>query len=128
MRFKTLLGILSALIFIVLIFNWFGVGGEKIRTAEVGDTFLIELESSPTTGYTWQADFDEEMLSLESTNFEVKYPDRAGSPGTRSFTFKALKEGSVNINFTYSKQWENKQPLKEKEYRIIIRSIRFKAL
>lgn len=57
MRWKTLLSILSFLILIILVFNWLGVGGEKIIIKETGDTFSIELESNPSTGYDWQVDF-----------------------------------------------------------------------
>jgi inhibitor of cysteine peptidase len=76
----------------------------------VGDEFIIALSSNPTTGYSWQASYDETMLELvggEST-YEADETDEevVGSGGTEFFRFKALKAGEVDITMTYAQQWE----------------------
>ncbi|TEU04426.1 MAG: hypothetical protein E3J24_01435 [Dehalococcoidia bacterium] len=33
------------------------------------DSFLLSLESNPTTGYAWQAQFDDELFELVESKF-----------------------------------------------------------
>jgi inhibitor of cysteine peptidase len=76
----------------------------------VGQEFIIALSSNPTTGYSWQASYDETMLELvggEST-YEPEETDEevVGGGGTEFFRFKALKAGGVEITMTYAQHWE----------------------
>lgn len=76
----------------------------------VGDEFIIALSSNPTTGYSWQASYDETMLELvggEST-YEPEETDEevVGGGGTDFFRFKALKAGEVDVTMTYAQHWE----------------------
>ncbi|MGD9117165.1 MAG: protease inhibitor I42 family protein [Dehalococcoidia bacterium] len=77
----------------------------------VGGEFIIALSSNPTTGYTWQASYDETMLELvggEPTYEPEEEGDgeMVGSGGTDFFRFKALKAGAVEITMTYAQHWE----------------------
>ena len=83
--------------------------GEDINV-EVGQEFIIALGSNPSTGYSWQASYDETMLELvggEST-YEADETDEevVGGGGTEFFRFKALKAGAVEITMTYAQPWE----------------------
>jgi inhibitor of cysteine peptidase len=83
--------------------------GEEINV-DVGQEFIIALASNPTTGYSWQASYDETMLELvggEST-YEADETDEevVGGGGTEFFRFKALKAGAVEITMTYAQPWE----------------------
>jgi inhibitor of cysteine peptidase len=83
--------------------------GEDINV-EVGQEFIIALGSNPSTGYSWQASYDETMLELvggEST-YEPEETDEevVGGGGTEFFRFKALKAGEVEITLTYAQHWE----------------------
>jgi inhibitor of cysteine peptidase len=83
--------------------------GENIDI-KVGQEFIIALGSNPTTGYSWQASYDETMLELvggEST-YEPEETDEnvVGGGGTDFFRFKALKAGEVEITMTYAQHWE----------------------
>lgn len=83
--------------------------GEDIDIS-VGQEFIIALGSNPTTGYSWQASYDETRLELvggEST-YEPEETDEevVGGGGTELFRFKALKAGEVEITMTYAQHWE----------------------
>ena len=38
-------------------------------TAQVGEEFIIALESNPTTGYAWEAQYDSSILQLVDRRF-----------------------------------------------------------
>ena len=70
---------------------------------------LIALESNPTTGYSWQAGYDETMLELVEETYELgEYAKQGliGAGGTELFRFKALKSGEVEITMSYKRPWE----------------------
>ena len=84
--------------------------GQTINVS-VDQEFIIALESNPTTGYSWQASYDETALELvggESTYEpgEASQEDLVGAGGTESFRFKALKAGETDITMVYKRSWE----------------------
>lgn len=74
----------------------------------VDQEFVIALDSNPTTGYNWEAIYDESMLSLEREEYnpDEEEPGLVGAGGTQYYRFKALKTGSTEINLTYLRSWE----------------------
>jgi inhibitor of cysteine peptidase len=98
-----------------------GCGGIKTYNDEgqainigVGQDFIIALGSNHTTGYNWQASYDESMLELilsengEQSTYEVEKTgkDVVGAGGIESFQFRALKAGQAEITLTYAQHWE----------------------
>jgi predicted secreted protein len=78
-----------------------------------GDEFTIELASNPTTGYQWEASWDDEYVKLISQKY---VPDPilfgiVGSGGTEIYTFKAIKKGQTEIRFSYLRPWDNCLPI-----------------
>jgi len=71
----------------------------------VGKTFTISLESNPTTGYSWQAEFNTEFLELVNKEY-VSESTLIGAGGTETFKFLALKQGQVEITMIYKRSWE----------------------
>ena len=70
---------------------------------------LIALESNPTTGYSWEASYDETMLELVEETYEPgEYAEQGvvGAGGTELFRFKALESGEVEITMVYKRTWE----------------------
>ncbi len=70
---------------------------------------LIALESNPTTGYSWEASYDETMLELVEETYELgAYAEQGvvGAGGTELFRFKALVSGEVEITMVYKRAWE----------------------
>jgi|GEM_PF-578937 len=76
---------------------------------EVGQEFVIVLESNPTTGYQWQLTepLEEEVLSLVKTEFQEPEEDGlVGAAGEERWTFKAEGRGDTTIDFAYVRPWE----------------------
>lgn len=80
--------------------------GVEVIEVEVGQTFGFSLESNPSTGYAWQAQFDSEFLKLVESEFVEGTSGLIGAPGYESFKFLALKEGQVDIKLIYKRAWE----------------------
>ena len=75
----------------------------------VDQQFVIALGSNPTTGYSWQASYDETMLELVEKTYEPgeeAEEDLVGAGGIEYFRFKALEEGGTTITLTYEQPWE----------------------
>jgi inhibitor of cysteine peptidase len=75
----------------------------------VNQEFVIALGSNPSTGYSWQAAYDEKALTL----VEQTYKERdntgeqiVGADGTEYFKFKSLSKGETEVTFTYRRPWE----------------------
>ena len=70
---------------------------------------LIALESNPSTGYSWEAEYDSAMLELIEETFELgEYAKEniVGAGGTELFRFKGLNKGKTEITFNYKRSWE----------------------
>lgn len=78
-----------------------------------GEEFTIELASNPTTGYQWEANWDDEYITLIKKDYvpDPYLPGMVGSGGTEIYTFKALKPGQTNIGFDYIRPWDNCLPV-----------------
>jgi inhibitor of cysteine peptidase len=71
---------------------------------------LIALESNPSTGYSWEAEYDDAMLELLEETFEPgEYAKEniVGAGGTELFCFKGLGKGKTEITFNYKRSWES---------------------
>jgi inhibitor of cysteine peptidase len=80
--------------------------GQGIDT-EVNQQFVIALGSNPTTGYSWQASYNETMLELvENVYKEEAEEGLVGAGGVEYFRFKALKIGRTPITLVYKQPWE----------------------
>jgi len=74
---------------------------------DVGEEFVIALGSNQTTGYSWQASYDETMLKLVKWNYEEESEEGLlGAGGIEYFRFKALKAGETEITLVYKQPWE----------------------
>ena len=74
----------------------------------VSGQFIIVLESNPTTGYKWEANFDNSLLKLVKSDYkqsEAK-PGMVGVGGKEYFTFEGLNKGNNKITMTYKRSWE----------------------
>ena len=70
---------------------------------------LIALESNPTTGYSWQASYDETILELVEESYELgEYAKQGlvGAGGTELFRFRVMKSGQAEITMVYKRSWE----------------------
>lgn len=83
--------------------------GDTAISAKAGETFTIELEENPTTGYQWSVTVsDETVVALDKDEYvpDDMSGDIAGSGGTRALTFKAIKAGGATIDMVNERSWE----------------------
>ena len=122
-------GIVIILLAIAAYFTFFGAQ-DKIYNEDTqgainvkkGDTFKITLKSNPTTGYQWNADFDETLIQLVNTSYKADEPQLMGSGGIEIFEFKVIGSNTdTNINFSYARPWESVPPIDEKSFEIKIK-------
>ena len=75
---------------------------------DVDDTFTIELESNPSTGYSWElaAPLDEAIVTSLGSDHEAGDSDAVGAPGTQELSFKAVGAGTTTIALQYVRPWE----------------------
>lgn len=84
---------------------------------------LIALESNPTTGYSWEASYDETRLELVEETYELgEYAEQGlvGAGGTELFRFKALKSGEAKITMDYKRSWET-EVLEQKVFTVEVK-------
>jgi inhibitor of cysteine peptidase len=81
----------------------------QIINTGVNQEFTIALGSNISTGYSWQAAYDEKALTLvEKTYKEQDNTGKqiVGAAGTEYFNFKSLSKGETKVTFTYRRPWE----------------------
>ena len=84
---------------------------------------LIALESNPSTGYSWEASYDETRLELVEETYELgEYAEQGlvGAGGTELFRFKALKSGEAKITMDYKRSWET-EVLEQKVFTVEVK-------
>ena len=84
---------------------------------------LIALDSNPTTGYSWEASYDETLLELVEETFEADAyagENIVGAGGAELFRFKALKKGDVEITMSYKRSWET-EVLEQKVFSVEVK-------
>jgi len=80
--------------------------GESVAV-DVGQHFAIELDSNPTTGYSWQLSAPPgSQVSLIDEDYTPSGPQNAGSGGVQRFTFEASATGTTSLAFAYVRPWE----------------------
>jgi len=97
------------------------IDSHKLRV-KPGQTFNISLKSNPSTGYMWQIQnpIDKTKLVIINKIFSPGKKNLAGSPGKEVWKFKALKKGTIFIEFAYKRSWEN-QIAKRETYAVAIK-------
>ena len=70
-----------------------------------GDTVMIELEETPTSGYMWNiAEINSAIAQLQSSNYELASPAMGGG-GKRKFVFYITGPGNGSISLKNLRQW-----------------------
>ncbi len=95
-----------------------------IKRVTVNKPFEISVESNPSTGYQWTAEFDSNFIQMTSSKFErdpSKPKHYVGVGGVTKFVFVPIKTGQTTIRLLYQRPWEDK-PIKERVFEIVITS------
>jgi inhibitor of cysteine peptidase len=71
------------------------------KTAAQGQNFTITLRTNPSTGYSWEPQFDHTALSLVDSVFmsDPNPYNLVGVPGSQNFAFQGLAKGTTTITF-----------------------------
>jgi inhibitor of cysteine peptidase len=79
---------------------------EQQIVVSVGGTFVIELKTSPTTGYDWEYTGTSGWVQLLEKTYKADNTGLVGSGGTDTFKFKAQSKGTATLVFVYKRSWE----------------------
>jgi inhibitor of cysteine peptidase len=89
--------------------------------APVGESFTIELEGNPTTGYEWELEFDNDKLKLMDRQYQPPDANAVGGGGKEQFKLKAIKKGDTVIRAIYKRAWE-RDPIEEKKFNVQLKT------
>ena len=73
---------------------------EEMISVRVKQEFIIATGSNPPTGYMWRETYNESMLELTASTFEISEAVKRGEAEIgleQHFQFKALKKGKTEI-------------------------------
>lgn len=74
--------------------------------ATLGEVFAISLQSIPSTGYTWKAEYDSTMIELFKPQKFVPNASAIGGGGVEIFEFQTKQVGDTQIKMKYQREWE----------------------
>jgi len=79
---------------------------------EQDDTLVVELETMPTTGFTWEVDALDGAVVQQKGDPEYKggEPGLVGGSGRLIFTFKAVGRGQTSLDMVYHQPWDPDTP------------------
>ncbi len=110
-------------IFVATVFLNFFAQANKVEqniALSKGETTTIQLESNPTTGFSWYLsplNMRNSTVAIEELPYEPSQTGLAGSGGIQSWNITGLKRGTAHIKFEYKRSWEkNIRPAKLKRY------------
>ena len=70
-------------------------------------TLVVELESNPSTGYSWAVRGDSAPLKLLSSDYKQSdQSGKVGAPGVQQFRFEAGTLGTSSLKLIYRRPWE----------------------
>ncbi len=81
------------------------MSSSEVRTG-LGEVFTVRLESNPTTGYSWTAEYDRDILELMTEGYE-RMSMAIGGGGQAIFIFLSLKRGRTTVTMRYRRPWED---------------------
>jgi len=75
---------------------------------KVGDTVIVELESNPSTGYSWQVTGEGPFELQGEPEFvqDGADDDRVGAGGIERFTFERTGDEQGTLRLEYRRPWE----------------------
>jgi inhibitor of cysteine peptidase len=90
---------------------------------QVGERFILTLESNPSTGYSWKfaPPVDGKILRLVNSEYRSPDPQIPGKGGREYWTFQAIGKGHASITLVYLRPWEkNTPPVKKAVFRVTV--------
>ena len=92
---------------------------ENIKTdyeIMINDSFQIDLESNPTTGYSWKWKNKSAVSIVDSFTYQYipSKPALMGSGGVERWSFKGIKPGVDSIQLVYCRSWDSTSTVRTK--------------
>lgn len=96
-------------------------GEEFFLTTRVDREIIINLDSNPTTGYTWLEEYDNAFMKLVDAEYKpgATSTGLAGAGGTQTYRFRAIEPGKTRLTLIYKRPWGDKS-VEEKVFNITI--------
>ncbi len=112
--------LILAFIIAIVIQRQAGLQSDDMATLKIkpGENFTLSFDGNPTTGYTWESQFNTNYIKLNWKKFKP-YSKLVGGGGKEMFEFHAIKGGETEIVFIYRRPWE-KEVANKKIYKIIV--------
>ena len=89
-------------------------------TVPVGVKFTISVRSNPSTGYSWEAGFDQSLLKLVK-RYTPSDSGLIGASGVENFEFEGMRPGNTSIYLNYKRSFEPNNPsLKSETFNVTI--------
>lgn len=83
------------------------IKNDQILKLGKGQILGIELESNPTTGYSWFVTSKvSNILKQQGDSQYVESAPRLGAGGIQLYSFKAINKGKTDLIFEYKRPWE----------------------
>jgi predicted secreted protein len=78
-----------------------------VITAAAGDTVVVQLPETPTTGFRWQlAEAGSNILTSAGDYFELAAQTGVGGGGVRTWRFTVARPGTAELEFKLARSWE----------------------
>ena len=89
-------------------------------SVSMNESFMISLQSNPTTGYAWTSSFEPKgSIEVVSKEYVNDKNNLVGSGGEMSWILQVQKKGTIKLRFIYHRPWEQDvNPLRIVEYTI----------
>ena len=96
-----------------------GCDKELSATVAIGKQLCFELEENITTGYSWQADYDNNICLVQIEHLAAA-TQMTGAPGKAKVVIQALTPGETVIKLNYMRPFSGEKAA-ELHYRIIVK-------
>lgn len=82
--------------------------GPTSEVTAFGGSVEIQLPESPTTGYRWELEDENNRARISSATFEeASHAERlAGAGGTRTFRLELFDTEPLRLSFALRRQWD----------------------
>ena len=88
---------------------------------KVNEFFKISLESNPSTGFTWDAEYDSSLIEEYQSKKFIPISEALGAGGKEQFEFESKKVGLTFIIMKYKRSWENEAPQKKLIFKVEVK-------
>lgn len=89
-------------------------------TANVGETFQVEIKGNETTGFVWALSHMPLCVYLLNVDYVPDHPITPGSGGTSIFTFGAVAACQDYLKFDLVRPWDLLDSEETKTFALII--------